>query len=355
MAGMLEIDASMGEGGGQIVRTCLSLSMCTGAPITLRNIRARRSNPGLRAQHLAAVRAAAAICSAQVSGDSTASQELAFRPGPVRAGRYEIDVGTAGSTMLVLQTILPALALAPEPSELILRGGTHNPTAPTFEFVREAWLAVLERLGFSAQLALERRGFYPKGGGIVRASIEPLRTTRVLDLMERGPILKRSATVLISHLPDHIAVRELNVLRDSLQLPSNACFIEHVDAFGPGNALTVRVESEHVTNVFDGFGIRGVPAEKVASAVAQEVQQFVDANVAVDRYLADQILLPLALCSGGRFSTVSLSSHTCTNIEVIRKFLPIDCEAQELAPGRWSVSLMSPRPAGERSSLSMLQ
>jgi RNA 3'-terminal phosphate cyclase (ATP) len=336
---MLEIDASMGEGGGQIVRTCLSLSMCAGAPITLHNIRAHRRNPGLRAQHLAAVRAAAAICSAQVTGDSTASQVLSFRPGPIRPGRYEVDVGTAGSTMLVLQTILPPLSLCNRPSELLLRGGTHNPRAPTFEFVRDAWLGVLARLGFQVLLTLERHGFFPKGGGIVRASIKPFQPADALNLMERGPIRKCAVRVLISHLPDHIALREINVLRESLQLAPDLCLIEHVDAHGMGNALNVSIESAHVTTVFDGFGMRGVPAEKVASALAQEIQQYIDANVAVDRYLADQILLPLALGSGGQFSTMPPSTHTHTNVAVIQKFLPLDCEVHELAPGRWSLSL----------------
>lgn len=344
---MLEIDASMGEGGGQIVRTCLSLSMCTGTPIRLRNVRARRQNPGLRAQHLAAVRASAAICAAQVEGDDTGSMELTFRPGKPRSGRYEIDVGTAGSTMLVLQTILPALALCDEPSELVLRGGTHNPLAPTFEFVRDAWLGLVTRLGYRVHLELERHGFYPKGGGIVRASIEPFRPTGALDLMDRGPIRRRVAAVLISQLPDHIALREVNVLRESLKLPDDACFVEHVDASGPGNAVSVRIESEHVTAVFDGIGMRGVPAETVAGAVADEVRQYVDSNVAVDRYLADQILLPLALGAGGRFSTLPLSSHTRTNVDVIRKFLPVDHEVRELAPGRWSLSL---RPLSGRAS-----
>jgi len=343
---MLDIDASMGEGGGQIVRTCLSLSMCTGTPIALRHIRARRRNPGLQAQHLAAVRAAAAICSAQVTGDRTASPELTFRPGPIRAGRYEIDVGTAGSTTLVLQTLLPALALREKRSELVLRGGTHNPRAPTFEFVRDAWLHLLAHLGFKAHLTLERHGFFPKGGGIVRASVEPLQATHALDLMERGPILRRTAMALIAHLPDHIARREINVLRESLQLALDACRIERVDAFGMGNALNVTVESERVTTVFDGFGMRGVPAEKVASALAHEVRQYVDANVAVDRYLADQILLPLALGSGGQFSTVPLSTHTQTNVAVIQQFLELDCEAHELAPGRWRLSLRSRARAG---------
>jgi RNA 3'-terminal phosphate cyclase (ATP) len=178
---MIEIDASFGEGGGQIVRTAIALAACTGASLVLRNIRARRSKPGLRAQHLAAVRAAAVICGARLSGAETASQTLSFAPGVVRPGHYSIDVGTAGSTMLVLQTILPPLSLCSGPSEVVLQGGTHNPRAPTFEFVRDAYLPLLGRLGFNTKITLERHGFYPRGGGQIRASIAPLRRAASLD------------------------------------------------------------------------------------------------------------------------------------------------------------------------------
>jgi len=336
---MLELDASMGEGGGQIVRTCLALAMCTGTAITLHNIRARRGNPGLRAQHLAAVHAAAAICGAQVAGATHSSRQLTFEPAQVRPGRYEIDVGTAGSTMLVFQTILLPLSLCSAPSEILLRGGTHNPRAPPFEFVRDAYLPLLARLGFSARLTLERHGFFPKGGGVVRASIEPFRRAGALDLMERGPVRAMTARVVLSGLPEHIAQREVAVLRSQLDLPPGSCATDTVAAYGMGNALHVRVDCTHVTTVFAGFGIRGVSAEKVAAEVALEVQHYLAANVAVDGYLADQILLPLALASGGRFSTQQPSTHTQTNAAVIRKFLPLQYEASELEPARWGIAL----------------
>ena len=336
---MLELDASMGEGGGQIVRTCLALAMCTGTAITLHNIRAHRRNPGLRAQHLAAVRAAAAICGAQVAGATPASGQLTFEPGHVRPGHYEIDVGTAGSTMLVFQTIFPPLSLCGAPSEILLRGGTHNPRAPPFEFVRDAYLPLLERLGFSAHLTLERHGFFPKGGGVVRATIEPLRRASALELMERGPVRAKTARVLLSQLPEHIAQREVAVLRDRLDLPPESCVAETVAAHGSGNALHVRIDCTQVTTVFAGFGMRGVPAEKVAGDVSLDVQHYLAANVAVDRYLADQILLPLALAAGGRFSTQQPSLHTETNAAVIRKFLPLEYNATELEPARWSIAV----------------
>jgi RNA 3'-terminal phosphate cyclase (ATP) len=336
---MIELDASMGEGGGQIVRTALALSMSTGAPITLHNVRARRGNPGLRAQHLAAVRAAAAICGAQLSGATVGSRELSFAPGPVRPGRYEIDVGTAGSTLLVLQTILPALSLSNVSSEIVLRGGTHNPLAPTFEFIRDAYLPLIERLGMKARITLERHGFYPRGGGVVQASIEPLRHGKALELLERGPVQTRAAEVLLSRLPEHIGQRELGILRERLDLAGDACSIRTVDAHGAGNVVHVRVDCAHVTSVFVGFGARGVPAEKVAEGVVSEVERYLDANVALDSHLADQLLLPLALTAGGRFSTLQPSSHTQTNAQVIRQFLPVSYDAVDLGSGRWLVGL----------------
>jgi RNA 3'-terminal phosphate cyclase (ATP) len=338
---MIEVDASMGEGGGQILRTSLALSMCAGVPIVLRNIRVRRSKPGLRAQHIAAVRAAAAVCDARIFGATVASRVLWFEPGRVRAGRYEVDVGTAGSTMLVLQTIMPALSRCNDPSVILLRGGTHNPRAPTFEFIRDSYLPLLERLGFKAQITLERHGFFPRGGGVVRALIEPLRIGGVLELLDRGSVQARTAEVLTCGLPEHIAQRELAVLRARLDLPEGACVIQHVAALGAGNVVQVRIDNSNVTTVFAGFGMRGVPAEKVAGDVAHEVEQYMNANVAVDIHLADQLLLPLVLAAGGSFSTLPPSSHTETNAVVIGRFLPMDYTARELEPGRW---MMTARP-----------
>jgi RNA 3'-terminal phosphate cyclase (ATP) len=336
---MIEIDGSIGEGGGQIVRTALTLAMCTGSAVAVHNIRAQRANPGLRAQHLAAMRAAAAISGARYAGATPGSRELSFEPGPVRAGRYEIDVGTAGSTMLVLQTILPALSLCASPSEVLLRGGTHNPRAPTFEFVRDAYLPALRPLGFSAQLALERHGFFPHGGGIVRASLAPLDAGRAFELLERGPVHARSAEVLLCNLPEHIGQREIEVLRARLGLGGDACRIQSVPARGSGNALQVRIDCEHVTNIFVGCGTRGVPAEQVAGRVAYDVQRFLDAEVAVDARLADQLLLPLAMTLGGRFSTQQPSGHTRTNAAVIQRFLSIDYLESQSATGQWVIAL----------------
>jgi RNA 3'-terminal phosphate cyclase (ATP) len=345
---MIEIDGSAGEGGGQIVRTALTLAMSTASPIRIRGIRARRSNPGLRAQHLAAVHAAAAICGARIEGAAIASPMLTFIPGALRPGHYEIDVGTAGSTMLVLQTVLPALSLCNAPSQILLRGGTHNPRAPTFEFIQHAYLPLLARLGYQTGVSLERYGFYPRGGGLVRASIEPLRRADCLELLERGPVRSRTARVLISRLPSHIAQREIDVLRDRLGLHLDACGIDTVTAPSAGNTLHVRLESLNVDTVFCGFGIRGVAAETVAGHVADEVERYLSAEVALDRHLADQLLVPLALSAGGRFSSLTPSGHTETNAEVMKRFLPVDYEALELGARRWYITLRPRNPHPQR-------
>ncbi len=340
---MIEIDGSAGEGGGQIVRTSLALAMLTGAAITIRNVRARRSNPGLRAQHLAAVRAAAAISGASVHGATLASGELRFAPGRVLAGHYEIDVGTAGSTLLVLQTIVPALSFCSGPSEVTLHGGTHNPRAPSFEFVHDAYLPLLARLGFTVRLALERHGFYPRGGGLIRASIGPFRGGAALELTERGALVSKSARVLLSRLPAHIGEREIAVLRNRLELLESACSINAVAARSAGNTVHVRIDSTHVSTVFCGFGMRGLPAEELAAGLAAEVNQYLRANVALDSHLADQILIPLALAAGGCVTTMTPSGHTKTNADIIKVFLPIRIDLRELHSGRWLITV-SPRP-----------
>lgn len=343
---MIEIDGSAGEGGGQVVRTALTLAMSTASPITIRNIRARRSKPGLRAQHLAAVRAAAMICEARIEGAAIASPLLTFAPGALRPGHYEIDVGTAGSTLLVLQTVLPALALCNAPSQILLRGGTHNPRAPTFEFVQYAYLPLLARLGYRAAVSLERHGFYPRGGGLVHATIEPLRRAVFLELLERGPIRSRTARALISRLPSHIAQREIDVLRGRLGLQQEACGIDSVNAPSAGNILHVCLDSLNVATVFCGFGIRGVPAETVAARVADEVERYLAAEVALDSHLADQMLVPLALAAGGRFSTLTPSGHTQTNAEVIKRFMSVGYEALELGASRCYITLRPRNPPG---------
>jgi RNA 3'-terminal phosphate cyclase (ATP) len=337
---MLLIDGAMGEGGGQILRSSLALSNCLGRPFRITHIRAARQRPGLQPQHLAAVRAAAAISRAHVEGDEKGSQELVFSPGKVAAGEYHFAIGTAGSTTLVLQTVLPALCLADGPSSLLLEGGTHNPFAPPFDFLQHAFLPVLNRMGPTVTATLERPGFVPKGGGRVHIGIQPVASLRPLHIAERGAIRLQHAEVLLAHLPAHIARRELAVLQQGLGLADSQISLRVVeDAYGPGNVVCVVIKSDFITECFTAFGQRGVPAEQVAGGVVKAVRHYLRAGVPVGKYLADQLLLPMALAGSGMFVTLQPSLHALTNMEVINAFMGVRIQAEEMRPDTWKISL----------------
>lgn len=329
---MIEIDGSTGEGGGQMLRTSLSLSMATGKAFRIHRLRANRNKPGLKRQHLTAVRAAAEISGATVQGDELNSQEVEFDPGPVQAGHYRFDIGSAGSTTLVLQTVLPVLMLAEEPSHLTLEGGTHNGMSPPLDFLEFAFLPLLARMGPRVSLKLVRRGFYPVGGGHFEATIQPVQKLKPLTLLERDKKPACSAKAIVSQLPEHIGERELDVLNRRLSFSAWQRDVEtDQSARGPGNALLVHVDMGNVTEVFTALGEKGVPAERVAASLARECKSFLKATAPVGPHLADQLLVPLALGQGGTFRTTSpLSLHTTTNADVIQKFLNVQIHQTEL-------------------------
>src|SRR6185436_9962165 len=283
---MQKIDGSRGEGGGQVLRTSLSLSMITGTPVRITNIRARRSKPGLMRQHLTAVQAAARISNARVEGDAVGSKEIVFTPSTITPGNHHFAIGTAGSTTLILQTVLPALILASGPSRLILEGGTHNPMAPPFEFLDRAFLPLLRRMGATVDVALERAGFYPAGGGRLSVTVKPAGELQRLDLLERGEIRNRRGTVLLANLANHIAEREVRKLGELTSWDSLSFEIRHIDSAGPGNAVLLELESENVTEVFTAFGEVGVTAEKVAEKAVREMRDYLKAEVPVGEHLA---------------------------------------------------------------------
>lgn len=332
------VDGSVGEGGGQILRTSLSLSLCLGLPFRIKRIRATRSKPGLQPQHLVAVQAARTISQAMVEGDEPGSQEMAFTPGGIIAGNYHFAIGTAGSTSLVLQTILPALMLADAPSRLVLEGGTHNPLAPTFDFLRSTFLPLINRMGPGVTVQLERPGFAPKGGGRVSVKIKPVSSLRSIDIPERGPVYSKYAEVLLAHLPEHIGTRELEVLKQGVGLTDEqACLRVVNDAYGPGNVVSTCIKSKYVTECFSAFGERGVPAEQVAQQVVSDVQRYLKAGVPIGSHLADQLLVPMALAGSGRFLTVQPSAHTLTNIKVIQLFMQLTIDVKKLAHDAWEI------------------
>ena len=321
MSEQIVIDGAQGEGGGQILRTSVALALSTGRPLRIDRIRARRDKPGLLRQHLTAVQAAVAVSGGRATGDVPGSATLEFVPGQVRGGEYRLSVGTAGSATLVLQTILPALMLAREASRLILEGGTHNPMAPSFDFIERAFLPVLARMGARVTARLEAWGFYPAGGGRFVVDIEPAAEWTALVLMERGPVTIEARGVVAS-LPDKIAHRELGLIRTRFGLDRQQSRVVPVDnSPGPGNVLIVDVKSAEVTEVVTGFGLKGIRAEAVAESVGDEVQKYLDAGVPVGEHLADQLLLPMALASGGAFRTLEPTLHTTTNADVIRQVL----------------------------------
>jgi RNA 3'-terminal phosphate cyclase (ATP) len=337
---VIHLDGSAGEGGGQILRTALGLSLVTGTPFTIESIRAGREKPGLLRQHLTAVQAAAAIGKADISGAAIGSRVLTFRPGPVTPGHYSFSVGTAGSATLVLQTVLPALLAARGPSTLSLEGGTHNAWAPPFDFLERAFLPILARMGAKVAVKLERRGFYPAGGGRFTAMIEPASRLERLELSDRGKIKALRGAAIVASLPAGIAQRELKVLERSLSIDRTRLkVVEDRESTGPGNVVFVEVESEHVTEVFTGFGEKRVSAEAVAGKLAKEVREYLEADVPVGEYLADQLLIPLALAGGGSFLTTPLSSHSTTNIAVIETFLSRKFQVERLTETRHRVSV----------------
>ena len=335
---MIVIDGAHGEGGGQILRTSLALSLVTGTPFRIEHIRAGRPKPGLLRQHLTAVHAAAAVGQAKVTGAAIGSLQLTFIPGRVTPGTYTFTVGTAGSTTLVLQTVLPALLLASEPSTLTLAGGTHNPFAPPFDFLAQAFLPLVNRMGPQVTATLERPGFYPAGGGTCQVAIAPTARLTRLDLQARGEVRAIHARALVAKLPRSIAERELAVIAQQLAWRGDWLHVETVaNAHGPGNVVTLTVACEHITEVFTGFGERGVRAETVAAQAVQAVQCYLAADVAVGEHLADQLLVPLALARGGAFTTLPLSLHTTTNMQIIQRFLDIQIEAAPLTERSWRI------------------
>jgi RNA 3'-terminal phosphate cyclase (ATP) len=337
---MLVIDGSAGEGGGQILRSSLALSLVTGAGFRIEGIRAGRKKPGLLRQHLTAVQAAARISGARVEGDDMGSLALTFSPGAVVPGEYAFSVGTAGSATLVLQTVLPALMTAAKPSTITLEGGTHNPAAPPFEFLEQAFFRVLNGMGPTVRADLKRHGFHPAGGGRLSVSITPVSRLRGLELHERGEVTSRRATAMVAHLPEPIARRELEVVSRKLSWKEEWLATKVVsDSHGPGNVLLLEIGSEKSHEVIAAFGTRGVSAEAVAEHAVDEARRYLASEAPVGAYLADQILLPLAIAGEGSYRTLTPSLHLRTNAGVIEKFLDRRIRMDAVARDSWRVTV----------------
>ena len=328
---MIYIDGSSGEGGGQILRSSLSLSLVTGKPFRIENIRARRERSGLLRQHLTALLAATEISGANAEGATLGSKTLIFTPGEVRAGTYRFAVGTAGSGTLVLQTILPALMTATEPSHITIEGGTHNMLAPPFDFLDKVFVPVVNRLGPKISVNLSRYGFYPAGGGCFTAAITPCANLSPVDLVERGEITRRAGCAIVANLSRSIARREMDVATKSLGWdPRNMEIIQTRDSAGPGNIVLLEIVSSGITEIFSGFGRLGASAELVAGEAVQAARSYLSSGAVACEHLADQLMLPLALAGGGSFSAEKLNLHARTNMNVIKQFLPVDFVVEEI-------------------------
>lgn len=343
MAQMIHIDGTMGEGGGQVLRSALTLSLLTATPVRLTRIRARRQRPGLGFQHRMAVHAAARISGARVEGDRVGSRDLVFEPGAVQPGDYHFDIGTAGAVSLVLQTVLLPLALAPGPSRVGVTGGTHVPLSPCFHYLDWHWRAMLARLGVELRLFMAMAGFYPRGGGEVHAEVAGGSRVGGLDLRSRGRLTGVRGLSAVADLPEEIAGRQrtraLRHLRD-LDCPVDIA-IESMPTRSRGTVLVLLAHFEHSQACFFALGAPGKRAEAVADEAAGELDRFLAGDAAVDRWLADQLLLPLALANRPSvFRTGEVTQHLLTQADVIRSFLSVTIriDGQAGEPGTVRVS-----------------
>jgi len=320
----IHIDGSFGEGGGQVLRTSLTLAAITGKHLVIDNIRANRPNPGLAKQHLTCVEAVCEICNAKCAGAKIHSTNLDFTPGSVKAGNYSFDIGSAGSASLVIQTVLPVLFCASGLSSVTVTGGTHNSWAPPFDFLKETFVPAIGGMGFKADCRLLRYGFFPAGAGQIIFNIQTAQQNKSVDMCEPMKNISLSARIYTAKLPPQIAQKQRKLLLSSgLDIDK----IEHIDVIDSacaGNCVVIRDCGSNRTTVFTGFGARGKPSEKVIAEAVADAKAFLESGAAIDHYLADQLLIYMSMRKGGAITTNELSSHLTTNMEVIKKFLPVN-------------------------------
>ncbi len=336
---MLIIDGKMGEGGGQILRTSLSCSILTQTPIKIINVRANRKQPGLKAQHLTAFESAAQICDAKVEGAKLGSMEITFSPQKVKAGEYAFNVGTAGSVMLIYQTLLYPLLFASGKSKIKLIGGTHVEWSPSYHYIEKVFLKCAKLFGFNSGLELERPGFYPKGGGKVSGLICPQREDfKPVDFSESGEIKELTLFIYTADLPENISDREVNSFMKNVgYLPQKPRIVKELgSANNPGNILLLVAEYEKGFGGFQSIAQRGKRAETIGKEVANKFRLFNDLQATVDEHLADQLIIPAVLAKGKTvYKTPKVSQHLLTNVNVIGKFFPaeISIEGELEKPG----------------------
>ena len=317
---MIVLDGAQGEAGGQVLRSALALSICTQQPFRMTNVRIHRDMPGLLRQHVAAVRAAADLANADTSGAQLGSRELMFRPRQCHAGDYSFEVGPGGSCSLILQTVLPALLLADAPSTVQITGGTHHRNAPPFDHLQRAFIPLLERMGAQIKLSLSGYGFQPSGSGGIRVDLSP-STLLPISIHERGARNSYFAEALVAGLPPDVGQRELTIIGRHLHLCTDQLQLRSLpSSVGRGNTLTITLAYQHVTEVFADFSEPGVHADAMAQNLVGEVERYLGSRAPIGPYLADQLLLPMALCGNGSLTTVAPSEHFISNAFVIEQF-----------------------------------
>lgn len=336
---MIEIDGSYGEGGGQVLRTALSLSTLTGRGVHIHDVRANRSTPGLAPQHLTGVRALAGICDAEVAGDTLRSTDVTFQPRSApHAGTFTIDVteaaeaGSAGSVTLLAQALLIPLLFATGPSTITLRGGTHVLWSPSFEYLDQVYLSALARCGLHAEASLSAWGFYPVGQGQITLTVTPIEQLQALTLTQRGALERIAGVAVASNLPSHIPQRMTDRARSLLSDLGVRFAVQpkRVTGAGPGAGIFLIAEYEHVRAGFAGHGKQGKPSEVVAEEACEALLAHHRTGAPVDVHLADQLLVPLALAAGrSEFRTARITPHLRTNAHIITRFVDAEIAVED--------------------------
>ncbi|MGQ9645513.1 MAG: RNA 3'-terminal phosphate cyclase [Thermodesulfobacteriota bacterium] len=325
---MIEIDGSFGEGGGQILRTALALSVVYRQPLTLHHIRAKRKNPGLGHQHLMAVNALAKISGARVDGNVIGSQKVTFSPGEISSGDYRFQIGTAGSTTLLLQALLLPLCLSEMSFRLILEGGTHVLWSPPYHYFSDVLFPTLHRMGVSLTGRIDQWGWYPKGGGLIQVEVQPGSSLKPISCLERGRLKKIYGLSAASHLPKHVTERQreeaLRRIEKELRLEAEITLLPDVPSKGAGSFLFLVAETEKAVAGFSSLGRRGKRAEEVARETVSSLKDYLDKEACLDPHLADQLIPFMALAKGSSsFTTTRLTEHLLTNVWVVRHFTDV--------------------------------
>lgn len=328
---LVQIDGSQGEGGGQMLRTSLALSIFLMKPFEMINIRANRPNPGIQPQHLKAIEASAAISNAVVDGAVIKSNWIKFFPRELRHGNFRFDIGTAGSTSLVLQTLYLPLSFASGTSNLTIVGGTHVSWSPTFDYIKNCWLYFMKRIGLKIDVELKRAGFYPHGGGEIKALINPADEIEPLNLVDRGKLIKIQIYSAHTNLTDEVAKRQARTAEKILKNYGEVeVTIDELSSYSKNTTIAITGIFENSVCCYTNLGERGKRAEVVAEEACEKFLKFLSSDSAVDEYMADQILLPLSLTSGvSEFTTPRLTNHLKTNMDIIKKFVDVEFEVAE--------------------------